>query len=444
MTINPRKFVRNIKSFFANNTRQQNILMFIVVFAILGTLATLVSRAATYSVKVEPENGTLTSPATVIDDTRASGSKAVQFKSGIIGSGGPDTLNGSRLGIATGYPYNKDKDRPDLFSMSYTAYVNKVADLGVEWVRTDAIINGTQPLSVLDETLTAAKAKNMKLLIDFTYGDITQPDVLVLRMAQYVDRWKSLNLTSAIGGYEMWNEPNNGGDVRFGLQDPQAYTNWLKKSYPILKQRTPDVPIISGGLSPGGGNAACCNGNLGNPADYLNKIYTLNNNSSTGIFDAVGIHPYANSKYDYPEGNQSWSGLHATHYLRQVMNKYADQAKQIWSTEAGWLSCGTGEYTEDQRLVRMANDLNDWFYGVHDASGKRIGYSKTGDWNTGPFMIFKLYKAGTGGTDDNHGLIYTSIVNCDGKGNGYEPPIINGIKFYSATSKTTVPTAPLN
>lgn len=423
--------------------------VFVVFFCLVGALLLITSSAETPNTSLEAESSSLTSPAKVISDSSASSGKAIEFGS-TPPPPGSGYKNGIRLGIATGYPYVKDKDFPSKFSMSYSSYVNKVSSLGVSWIRTDAIINGTQPLNILDETLTAAKAKNIKVLAVFTYGDISQPDILVLRMAQYVDHWKSLGLTSAIGGYEMWNEPNNTGDSRFPFQDPAQFRTWLKKSYPILKDRTPGVPIVLGGFAPGGGNDPCCNGNLGNPADYLNKLYSLNGNSSSGMFDHVAMHPYANSSSNYPEGNNHpKSGMRVAHYLRKVMNSYGDQGKQIWGTEAGWLTCtnnsgGPAPFTEAQRTNRMINDLNEWFYGTHNSAGERTGYAASSDWNTGPFMIFKLYKAGTGGADDSHGLIYTNVQSCDGKPSGYEPPVVNGIKLYAGSSVDLIPSGIAN
>ena len=63
-------------------TRKSRIIViFTVLFALLGATLLIISKAATPVFSVEPENGTIQSPATSINDATASGAKVVKFAS---------------------------------------------------------------------------------------------------------------------------------------------------------------------------------------------------------------------------------------------------------------------------------------------------------------------------------------------------------------------------
>ncbi len=59
--------------------KSRNIVIFIVLFALIGATLLIISKAATPSLSIEPETGQIQTPATSINDTTASGSKAVAF-----------------------------------------------------------------------------------------------------------------------------------------------------------------------------------------------------------------------------------------------------------------------------------------------------------------------------------------------------------------------------
>jgi hypothetical protein len=85
-----------------------------LVFGVVGTVTLFVSHAATPAVSVEPESGTIASPASQITDSTASNSKAVKFGSGGTAScatstqhvpDGPDGMGGCWPGASnTGVP----------------------------------------------------------------------------------------------------------------------------------------------------------------------------------------------------------------------------------------------------------------------------------------------------------------------------------------------------
>lgn len=72
-----------------NITSKQAIasMLFMGIFAVVGTGLLILSRAATQAASVQPESGTINSSAQVVNDTTASGSKAVKFVAATGGNG---------------------------------------------------------------------------------------------------------------------------------------------------------------------------------------------------------------------------------------------------------------------------------------------------------------------------------------------------------------------
>jgi hypothetical protein len=81
------------EAFTNSRFSKANLIIFALIFAAFGGYAIYKSFAAGPTASIEPENGTIVAPATVINDTNASGGKAVQF--GTVSSGG--TLNGWQM-----------------------------------------------------------------------------------------------------------------------------------------------------------------------------------------------------------------------------------------------------------------------------------------------------------------------------------------------------------
>lgn len=84
-------------------TSKNTLLLFVSTFAVIGTISLLVSRAATPSVSLQPEQGTVASPAAAVVDTTAASAQAVKFKPASSGGcaistphvpDGPDGMGG--------------------------------------------------------------------------------------------------------------------------------------------------------------------------------------------------------------------------------------------------------------------------------------------------------------------------------------------------------------
>jgi hypothetical protein len=412
---------------------------------------------------------------TVADGTHSLSAKAYDA-AGNVGNSSTVTVNvnnaktgltnAERLGMAaswSGLNYGTYGESWLGLNVDRTRYFDTVKSTGAKWARGDANIynvvygrNYEGGYASLDSYLRGARDRGMKVMPTFTYGPYTDIAAWTGAVKGYIDHWKatdkSLNapngLLDTVGAYEIWNEPNN---LAITQVPPAAYATLLKNVYSTIKANDPNKPVISGGMSPGGTNGACCTGNISTPAEYINNVYVANGGNSNGLFDAVGYHPYEDSDYSATSGNGNVAGggFRATNFIRQVMNKYGDSGKKIWGTEAGLNSCAaygggsTRGMTEAERARRFTNDMYDWFYGVHDTSGARIGYAAQSDWGTEMYFLFKPFKSGS--ADDQLGVVYTgpnSPNGCNGPTNWYQPPMFGSIQNFAASLQSTIPTAP--
>ncbi|MBJ7283007.1 MAG: hypothetical protein JHD40_07865 [Acidimicrobiia bacterium] len=235
----------------------------------------------------------------------------------------------------------------------------------------------------------------------FTYRPPNSPDVFTTSEHQQWAIWAgevAARLTAAnpgtIGAFEIWNEPNN--PLFWSPVNPVAYADLLARSAFAIRVRSA-VPILTGGLSPGGTNSASgSTSDPRNPATWLAAVYAAGGRST---FDAVAAHPYDSVSTVANQGppRVAWSsGFRATHWLRVVMDANGDSAKSIWGTEAGTPSCTSysgGKLSEGARASRLRDDIADWRRGQHNPwTGETTGFGLKSDWNTGPFMVFKMYK----------------------------------------------------
>jgi hypothetical protein len=105
-----------------------------------------------------------------------------------------------------------------------------------------------------------------------------------------------------------------------------------------------------GGLTVGNGD------NL--PSTFLQNIYDSNGGTSSGLFDAVAWHPYCRSK-NPTRSTASWCAWYqmngANPSGRSIMVAHGDGAKQIWPTEYGTGTGGTGSFatTETKQAANM-------------------------------------------------------------------------------------------
>lgn len=404
-----RKVYKKFLKLFKANDNTKRLVIFVLAFAIVGSLILIASHAASPNVKFEPEEGNVTNPARRIDnDPSASGGGYVRF----------GATNRSRLGV----------DRnilPDGVSLA-TAY-NLMSYMGFGMVRAGVFVDNYSNLnpSNFDAELAEAKRVNMKVLVTITYaygaigcsnGHCAPKDLAAWGeyTGKLVNRWKT-NHPGLVTAVEIWNEANN--KPFWDPVDVVKYTELLKRSYTAIKAADPSVKVLFSGPAPGGGNKSADSTNdPANPATFVKQIYA---NGGKNYFDAGANHPYDTHSLT---ANAAGQGTRNNFWIRKVMDANGDQAKQLWGTEAGLVSCldGPGDLsppmTEAQRSLRLALDLQDFWHGIHDqTTGATIHTNDpVGDYNAGPYILFKLYK--TRG-DAGLGLIYNTNAYMNAQGN---------------------------
>jgi len=95
----------------------------VVSVAVIGTAITLITHASTNTASVQTEGGTVSTAASVVNDTSASGGKAVRFGSGSSSSGGGSS-SGTLLSNV-GCDYQDDTWSGDASSVGYS--ISKVS-----------------------------------------------------------------------------------------------------------------------------------------------------------------------------------------------------------------------------------------------------------------------------------------------------------------------------
>lgn len=140
-------------------------------------------------------------------------------------------------------------------------------------------------------------------------------------------------------GLEIWNEPNYprfwGGD----WPDPGDYSAMLKKSADAIHAAAPQMPVISGGLSP---HADSDNNAIG----FSNFLAAMYRNGAAQAADAIGVHPYAGvgPDEDYVADVRVYLGK-----IQREMRAAGDVATPMWATEFGISTTGPHAYSREQQ-----------------------------------------------------------------------------------------------
>ena len=171
-------------------------------------------------------------------------------------------------------------------------------------------------------------AKNMQDWVDF--------------LTTFVTRYKG-----RIRGYEIWNEPNLSREWCNQPPNPAAYLALLRASYATIKSIDPNAMVVSAGLTPTTAN----NASAMPDTVFVEQMYNLMHNNSSGYFDALGVHApgykappemspdqvASNPLYNHGEGaaGRIYDFRHVED-IRRIMVARGDSAKQIVILEFGW------------------------------------------------------------------------------------------------------------
>lgn len=158
------------------------------------------------------------------------------------------------------------------------------------------------------------------------------PPVLLAEYGRWVQQ-VATRYRGQVRGYIIWNEPNlalEWGDLP---PDPAAYVQLLQVGYAAVKAADPAALVVSAGLAP----TNTQNDDALDERLYLDQLYAA---GAAPYFDVLGAHAYGFGLP--PDDVAGWPGGLAGLTLarlaesRTVMERYGDQAKDVWVTELGW------------------------------------------------------------------------------------------------------------
>lgn len=271
----------------------------------------------------------------------------------------------------------------------------KIVETGAKWLRFDvAAVNheqtqGNTNWAGVDRIMNSADAHNLKVLgacttlptwvrpagTPWNYGPTTAAqrsafaDFCTRGAQRYVGR---------MDAWELWNEPNLD---QFWSPTPSAsnYKLLIEATYGSVKAAS-GVPVIAGGTGWAGGTP-----------DIDSVVWYQNLYAAGGkpFFDAATTHPYPDL------AGIAWGETAKSVQVRQTMNANGDSAKQLWGTETGAPTGGSGSTTEAGQANLLTATYDLWI-------GSQIIPA-------GPLFTYTLRD--TGGTDREG---YFGIIRTDG------------------------------
>jgi hypothetical protein len=158
------------------------------------------------------------------------------------------------------------------------------------------------------------------------------------------DRYKPGSPYGTLSAIEVWNEPNlqkEWGGQPLSRSSVAEYRDLLCVAYRAAKSASPDLVVVSAGLSPTGVISEVAI----DDTVYLQWLYE---DGARPCFDALGAHGagYRAPPWIGPDelaSDERWGGhpsfgFRRVEQLREVMVLNGDAEKQIWLTEFGWTS----------------------------------------------------------------------------------------------------------
>jgi polysaccharide biosynthesis protein PslG len=275
------------------------------------------------------------------------------------GSGAPVHMNGT---LQT--PYLEFGVVPHLYYTDHERVLQLTKNAGFGWVRQQIVWKDMemaepefpdQPESryvwdQLDPIVEAVNAYDLKLLISIvqsppfynpTNGLPEDPADLGNFVQAMAERYGD-----QIDAYEIWNEQNlaheTGGTIT--VDDVGHYVEILMEGYQRIKAVNPEAYVLAGAPS----STGVTDVNIAlSDMDYYEAMYTYKDGIIKDYFDVQAVHPGGSANPPdtlWPENPSTADGWtdHSTFYfrhiehVREVMEAYGMNEKQIWITEYGW------------------------------------------------------------------------------------------------------------
>jgi O-antigen ligase len=226
------------------------------------------------------------------------------------------------------------------------SYLNKEGQDG--WARYDAIVEkaqarGIQIIARLDQPPVWSREKALQSIppqLDVTGPPDDLNDWGIFVQAA-VTRYKG-----KVKYFQIWNEPNLEYEWNARKVDPAGYVALLKVAYERAKAANPEAVIISAALAPTNQDGPQFNSL--NDLKYLDQFYAAGGARYMDVMAAqaygLGYSPeFRFTEPDFREKDLKRVNFSRLADMRQVMEKYGDQARPVWITEYGWLSMTPAE-----------------------------------------------------------------------------------------------------
>lgn len=232
-------------------------------------------------------------------------------------------------------------------------------EAGIGFARADFLWSDLEPqegdfdFAHQDRVINILARHGIKLLGTLNYNPLwrkvewnTAPDRdAFIRYAREVVR----HFKDRVKYWEIWNEPDHA--TYWMPQDGlKAYSELLKRLYPVLKKTDPTSAVLMGGLS--------------NSVTHLPRLYEQAGKDS---FDIVNLHIFVN-----PLMKEASSTLHHIYTeAMKTMQDFQDDDKSIWVTEVGcpgtnvadggwWLGAVPNEAQQAAWLETVYREGLDW------------------------------------------------------------------------------------
>ncbi len=210
----------------------------------------------------------------------------------------------------------------------------------VAWSTVEPTQGGAEDWAVIDRAVDALRERELRLLPVIGYTPpwarapgcdaLTCPPASPAAFGRFVHDVVERYDGPDVAAWEVWNEPNASSWTPG--PDPAAYARVLRAARSAVDARGSAAPVLSGGLAPAADGPSTMD-----PARFLREVYAA---GGRGDFDAVAMHPYAFPAL--PGEGQEWSGWTQMHRVRDVMVAHGDAALEVWATELGAPTLGSG------------------------------------------------------------------------------------------------------
>jgi hypothetical protein len=217
-------------------------------------------------------------------------------------------------------------------------YIQRIAELGVGWVRLELDWYSKLDLGMHDRFVKAMASRNIRilgLLSGIVPGNITNLLFPGLRFKSPTDNREEYlkfvkemckRYSRYIQHWEIWNEENT---RRFWIKEPDAesYIDLLEMAIGTIRKINPRAKIVTGGV-------------CGNDVDFMllakkGFVARIEASRLRKKVDAYGFHPYIGSCYVELFKKKEAYAKEAEEEMAHFIDRYEKSGKELWITEFG-------------------------------------------------------------------------------------------------------------